>query len=517
MEEDIAQVSQPSVGHTTLLTEADKERMPRTPPPPLGLTLTHLRLKRGWSQKDLAEATGLSRGVISEYETGKTALARDRLEWLASVMGWPPGSVDRTLFGLGLLEPAAELPASPVDPDDEERFIIDQAAAVAARETADALRTELTREVREEKAREARRAAEVLWQRLKPFPATQRRRLVAENLEYHDLFLCERLCTESERAAASDADRALKLAELALFVAEHVPGPPAVRSRLQGYAWAFVGNARRIANHLPAADEAFVSAWRLWREGTDPGLLSEALLLDLEASLRRAQRRFVVALGLHDRALTVAKSGEKAYILLNKAFALEQSGEIERSIETLEEAARLIDGEREPRQLFGLRFNQAVSLLHLGRLAEAERRLAEARELALQLRNELDLVRLLWLDGRMLAARDAKQEAMAVFEQVRREFLAREMAYDFALVSLELAALYLKEEHSSEVKALAQQMILIFKAQEIHREGFAALRLFCEAAEKEEVTADMVHRLIEYLMKARNDPDLRFEDLQPES
>jgi len=486
--------------------------MPRRPPPPLGLTLTILRSAKGWSQKELAEATGLSRSIISEYETGTTELTRDRLEWLAAVMGWPRGSVDRVLFGLGLLAPAADAPASFLDPEEEEGRIIDRAAAVAARETAEALRAELIRELRQEKAREGRRAAEPKWLELKPLRDSERRAQIARRAEYHDPFLSERLCAESERAAASDARKARELAELALFVAERVSGPPALRSRLQGYAWAFIGNARRVAGHLPSADAAFARAWTLWREGAaaDSGVLAEALVLDLNASLRRSQGRFSEALELHDRALAGASQNEESYILLNKSATLAESGAHEGSIETLEQAARSIHGEQ-TRLLWVLRFNQAVNLVHLGKITEAQPRLAEARDLAVRLGNELDLVRILWLEGRVAAARGDKQGALGAFEQVRREFLAREIAYDFALVSLELAALYLEAERKGEVKTLAQQMALIFAAQAVHREALAALKLFREAVEKEELTVDMVRRLLEYLTKARHQPDLRFE------
>ena len=161
--------------------------------------------------------------------------------------------------------------------------------------------------------------------------------------------------------------------------------------------------------------------------------------------------------------------------------------------------------------MFGLQFNLVVNLLHLSRLAEARPRLAEARELAVRLGNELDLVRLLWLEGRMDAAQGNPQEAIAAFEQVRQEFLAREIPYDFALVSLELAALYLEVESPSDVKNLARQMVWIFQAQGVHREALVALGLFREAAEKEELTVEMARRMADYLTKARHDPLLRFE------
>jgi transcriptional regulator with XRE-family HTH domain len=485
--------------------------MPRKPPPPLGLTLTILRSAQGWSQKDLAAATGLSRSVLSEYETGATELARDRLEALAAALRWPPGSVDRVLFGLGLMQPAPAAYVSPLDPDEEERRIIDQAAAVGARETAEALRAQLLGELRQEKVRRARQNANDLWLTLKPLPHAERRRLVTEKSKYHDAFLCECLCAESVKAAASDADRARRLAELALHIAERVPGPSAWLPRLKGYVWAFIGNARRVFNDLPAADAAFVQAWALWREGTGGSdLLEEARLLDLESSLRRDQRRFTEALELHDQTLAVANPEEVGQFLLNKAFTLEQSGDFERSIETLEEAERSVPS-KQPRLLCVLRFNQAVNLVHLGRLVEAEPRLAQARELAVQLGNEVDLLRLLWLEGRVSAGRGEQREAAAAFEQVRREFAARDMAYDYALVSLELAALYLEEERTSEVQALAQQMVWIFKAQRVHREALAALKLFREGAEKEELTMEMIRRLLGYLTKARHYPELQFE------
>jgi hypothetical protein len=85
------------------------------------------------------------------------------------------------------------------------------------------------------------------------------------------------------------------------------------------------------------------------------------------------------------------------------------------------------------------------------------------------------------------------------------------MGYDAALVSLELASLHVREGHTREVRALAHEMTPIFQAQGIHREALAALRLFCRAAEQEEVTVEMTQRMTEYLSRARHNPDLSFE------
>jgi tetratricopeptide (TPR) repeat protein len=197
-------------------------------------------------------------------------------------------------------------------------------------------------------------------------------------------------------------------------------------------------------------------------------------------------------------------------ILVNEAFTLEQSGDYDRSLEILEEAAQLVSCETELRLAFALRFNQAVNLLHLGRLEEAEPQLADARELAVRLGNELDLVRVRWLAGRVAAGRGRKEEALAAFAQVRHEFEARGMGYDCALVSLELAVLYLERGNTREVKELVEEMKPLFEAQGVHREALAALKLFCDAAKKETLTVELARRMVEYLSRAQNDPELRF-------
>src|SRR4029077_20594149 len=49
----------------------------------------------------------------------------------------------------------------------------------------------------------------------------------------------EGLCHESEAVASGDAERALKLAEVALRYAERAPGKGERRIKLEGYTWIF--------------------------------------------------------------------------------------------------------------------------------------------------------------------------------------------------------------------------------------------------------------------------------------
>ena len=54
------------------------------------------------------------------------------------------------------------------------------------------------------------------------------------------------------------------------------------------------------------------------------------------------------------------------------------------------------------------------------------------------------------------------------------------------------------------------RMAEVFESKGVHREALAALRLFQEAAEREEATADLARRVLGYLFRARHDQGLRF-------
>ena len=85
------------------------------------------------------------------------------------------------------------------------------------------------------------------------------------------------------------------------------------------------------------------------------------------------------------------------------------------------------------------------------------------------------------------------------------------MAYDTALVTLELTALHAQESRTAEVKRLSVEMARIFRAQNVTREALAALLFFQKAAERERATARLAREIAAFLEKQRTDPGLRFD------
>lgn len=232
--------------------------------------------------------------------------------------------------------------------------------------------------------------------------------------------------------------------------------------------------------------------------------------MTLADGFRRAQRRFEEAGQLLERAAASSPSRKfAAQVMVSRAKLLEERGMHEEAVALLEG----IDdsGEEDGLLLLCVKHNLADNLSKLGRYREAEALLPEARALSSRAGGELDRVRLMWTEGRVAAELGAVEEGIAALARVRGEFASRGMAYDTALVSLELAAYYAEQGRTAEIKSLARHMVSIFQSQEIHREALAALALFRRAAEKEEATAGFLRQLVAYLRKARHDPGLRFQ------
>ncbi len=476
---------------------------------PLGAILAVLRIVRGWSQLELAQAAGMRSGTISEYERGKKKLPLRTLERLAAVMGYPAPMIERTRAFIQ----EARSTTGAIQPGESLSRQIDTFAADFGRSYEDFARTWLTRFLAEASALETRCQAPFLWERLRRYKAEERPGIVEKNPEFHNWGLCELVCEESVKAAADDAGKALALAELALRIAKRVPG---VEGQLaQGWAWAFVGNARRVGGNLRTADEAFAHSRELWGTGTsgDPGFLDESRLFDLEASLRRDQRLLPEAVALLDRAWKVCNGPAKGRILVKMAKTAEELDDYPAAVEALRRAASVVDPEDEP-LLFSIRHNLVAYLIVLGRHGEAAHLLPEVRQLAIRLGNDLNLVRLRWLEARVSASMGQVEEAIAALRQVRGDFAARGIAYDTALATLELAALLAEQGRAGEVKDLARQMAFIFKAQGVPREALAALSLFRKEAEEEAVTAELARSVLDFLQRARHDPALRFAGAQ---
>lgn len=360
--------------------------------------------------------------------------------------------------------------------------------------------------------------AEALWARWEPLPAEERsqhQEIVVDVLlgDERSWALAERLCLASAAAAANRADEALRLARLAMRLAERVPGE-GWRLRLLGWVEPFLANAQRVGGDLACSAAVLARADDLWERsagGAPAGLLDEARRLDLKASLLMHYGRFDEVDSLLSAALEDARSeAARGRLLIKLARNRELAGQYEDALGLLAQARPLLDTAADPRLLCVHDFNKTVNLLHLDRYGEAEELLPQV-EARTDPGNELDGIRLRWLQGRTWAGLGRREEAREALARARGYFHAEAIAYDYAVVSVELGTLLLEEGRAREVRELAEEMMGIFKSQGIHQEALEALALFCHAAKAEQAQADWARRLVKYLYRAQSNPWITFE------
>jgi transcriptional regulator with XRE-family HTH domain len=482
----------------------------RRMPQPLSIVLTWLRERSGWTRRNLAAATGISKNQISDYERDNRNLNRDRLEELVAVMGYGPGEIRlaellTAAIGAPTRDAVQALAGNgdgPIGPSQGTLRLIRQAALQIGVQVAGLTESTLLAQTVERRIANERAEAGRLWQRLARRTAAQRRRLVEQAKEFRGWALAERLAEESRRAAPRGAAIAMELARLAVTAAQLAGGSEAWLSRLEGFVRPSLANAMRVEGSLARAAAEWKTVWRLWHAGDagDPtGILPEWRLLDLEASLRRDLREFASALDLLDRAVAAAPRAATGRILLNRASALEQAGDIAAAVIALRQAEPLVNETGEPHLKWLLGFNLSVNLCHVGAFAEAATELQRLRQLTLDLGNERDLLRVLWLSGRVAIGMGNREDGRAAFQQVREQLVARRDGFGTAMVSLELAIFYLEEGHLAEVRRVAREMSWILVAEGLEREAIAGLRLFCEAARHEAATVEQARTLLRLL------------------
>ena len=176
----------------------------------------------------------------------------------------------------------------------------------------------------------------------------------------------------------------------------------------------------------------------------------------------------------------------------------------------LKQGVKHIDVSLEPRLELVAKHNLVRNLYQVGRFHQAIALLPETRELHRVMGSEMDRIRFRWLEGTILRDSSDLESAERILEEVKDFFVEKKIAHDSALVSLDIAAIYLRQNRTAELKQLAGQMLTIFHALRINREAIAALVLFQKAVEVERVTLGLMRDLSAYLKNSRNDPRLPF-------
>lgn len=367
--------------------------------------------------------------------------------------------------------------------------------------------------------RREREAAGPLWAEIEDLDLAAALQAVADP-RFHTWGFFERLVETARQSVLVEPRRAEEQLRLALVVSDHLDpyayGPGSVEAaRARGYA--YLGNALRILSDFRSAEQAFAQAENhLAQSWMDP--LDEALLLELQGSLRRAQRRFGEALALLDSAISLYREINEPHLqgraLMTRGLVLQYTGDFQAATSSFRDSLFLLDGREEPRLVVASQFNLINCLFDSGRTDEAAALIPDARQLMEKVGTRSDLLHLRWLEARVMVALGETTEAEHAFLEVRDAMTADRIAFDAALVSLDLAALYARAGRTPEAQRLAEEMIPIFRSCEVPQEAIAALIVLQKAAEMEQLTLGLVEEVAAFLERSRANPGIRFREVE---
>jgi tetratricopeptide (TPR) repeat protein len=273
---------------------------------------------------------------------------------------------------------------------------------------------------------------------------------------------------------------------------------------LQCAAWACLGNASRVTGDLTQAQDALDHAATLLAAGTGDPLL-RASLYDFQASLESVHGRYDRALLALDVVVTIHREHGDRHMegraLISKGLQAGYAGRPRQALRMTREGLALVDEERDPSLVLTALHNQLWFQVEAGRPREARRFLATHRDrLAAGETQRLDL---LWLEGRIEAAVGRLSDAQDLLDSAYQAFEAAGFAHKAANVTIDLAALALRQDQPTRARALIRSAEDAFRDLGAPKSTLVALSFLHRRLTERQVPVHLVLRLADLVRRTQ--------------
>ena len=350
--------------------------------------------------------------------------------------------------------------------------------------------------------------AEALWREIRDLPFDEQCRRV-RGYRFCSTVFFDLLREKSLVAGRKNRRRGVELAELMLLSLENSDAAFGERIHdLRALAWAWIGNAYRLALDFLAASGAFEQAEREWstpRATRDLSVL--ATICALRGSLRLVRREYAAATEDLDRSCSLFRQldrpRDEARARIQRARTHIFAERLGDAVDDLREAARLIDEEEEKELAFAIHCNLANALVWAGNAKNAAKQLDRARQLNQAIDDPLGALHLDWIDGLVCERRGDLEAAERLYRRTRAGFQDVDEQRCCALVSVDLMVVCAMQGDWKNIVPMAAEAVAILASQQLHDETLAVVKLLTKAVE----TRDIPRRLLTDLQAAlRQDP-----------
>lgn len=406
--------------------------------------------------RDSTQAASTANSLVVRHLLADCRTCREHLEDL----GWKPSRLERLLQ----LRPGS----------DETAPAYDYGQAFAGAERAlNAFFAE---------GRPAETSAEALQAELSLLSPEEQIRRVGSDRRFANPELVRKLIEGSQAVRFKDPEKILHLAHLACLAAESCSvedcGSPERLADLKCEGWRQYGNALRVQSRLRESEASFARAQRFCSEGTGDPPLRAQLLANL-LSLRISQNRFGEAVGFAEEAerifREIGQTNSLVKTMVQKAIAYIYAGEPGDAIATLNRAIPLIKPEDDPHLLLAACHNLVRCYIDLERPDQALSLFFETRSLYREFDDAMILLRAGWQEGQMLRDLGHLQAAEAALVRIRDGFCQHNLMYEAALVSLDLAAVYVRLGDAQKIEEIVTTTVPIFRSLGVDRQLLASL------------------------------------------
>src|SRR3954452_22512382 len=323
------------------------------------------------------------------------------------------------------------------------------------------------------------------------------------------------ICFESRYR---DPRQMLRLARQARSAAEKLD--PALYGErqladLQARTWTELGNALRVNEQFDKVRDVLKEARLLVKEQGTGDLLIQAYIDQVEGSFWKDQRFLRDAEDLFASAyrkyLRIGERHLAGRVLVARGICPFIDGQPREAVTYLRQAVALLDAERDPELIETAQHNLLFALADAGEFREASELLLQSGLRQKFADDPLNLLRLRWVEAKILAGHGRFEAAEKALSEVRGTFRMRRLELVATIAGLDLAKILFQQGKLDSLYWLVRELRVAADAHHLPGSVGRALAILEVLCQVQNVTLAMMEAVQRFFQRLQHNPHLPWD------